>query len=156
MMAADAEDIAAREITVSRKLKAPRPLVYRMMAEAAHVAQWWGPNGFTTTITKMDFRVGGEWVLTMHGPDGTDYPNYSVFTEIVANERICYDHSGGKPGTPDKRFTWTFEDAGPNATIITMRLTFDTVEARDATLKHGVLDGANQTLARLDVYLSKH
>src|SRR4051812_10404823 len=99
MMAAQqntADNAAAREIVISRTVKAPRALVFRMMAEAGHVAKWWGPDGFTTTITKMDFRVGGEWVLTMHGPDGTDYPNHSVFTEIVPNERICYDHGGGK------------------------------------------------------------
>ena len=58
------------------------------MVDPKHVVQWWGPNGFTTTIQEMDFRRGGVWTLVMHGPDGTDYPNYSTFQEIVYPERI--------------------------------------------------------------------
>jgi uncharacterized protein YndB with AHSA1/START domain len=40
----------------------------------------------------MDVKPGGEWDLVMHGPDGTDYKNKSVFKEIVKPERIVYDH----------------------------------------------------------------
>jgi uncharacterized protein YndB with AHSA1/START domain len=62
------------------------------------VVKWWGPNGFSTTIQKMDVRPGGAWNLVMHGPDGTDDPNYSVFTEVVRSERIAYTHDGSGKG----------------------------------------------------------
>lgn len=42
----------------------------------------------------------------MHGPDGTDYPNRSVFVEIVEPERVVLDHLSGH----EFRLTGTFED----------------------------------------------
>lgn len=30
---------------------------------------WYGPNGFTITVIMMNFRVGGPFRFTMHGPD---------------------------------------------------------------------------------------
>lgn len=52
------------------------------------IAVWWGPNGFTNTIHIMDFKVDGEWKLTMHGPDGQNYANRSVFREIIPFEKL--------------------------------------------------------------------
>ena len=84
-------DTKDRELLISRKLNAPVDLVWEAWSHAEHIAQWWGPDGFTTTITKMDMRPGGEWNLVMHGPDGTDYDNKSIFREIVPLKKIVYD-----------------------------------------------------------------
>ena len=91
--AADATGTADREIVVSRVFDAPRELVWEAWTNPKHVANWWGPTGFSTTIEKMDVRPGGEWKHVMHGPDGTDYPNHSVFIEVVKPERIVYSHA---------------------------------------------------------------
>jgi len=115
------------------------------------VVKWWGPNGFTTTIHEMDLRPGGTWNHTMHGPDGTDYPNKSVFTEIVKPERIKYSHGGGAKGKPGVQFesTWTFEAQG-NKTKLTLRMVFSSAEARDLIVKtYNAVEGGNQTLDRL-------
>ena len=77
---------------------APRELAWQAMTDPRHVVQWWGPRGFTTTIQEMDVRPGGVWTHVMHGPDGTDYPNHSVFQEVVYPERIVFAHGGGKAG----------------------------------------------------------
>lgn len=81
-----------REYACSRLINAPREKVFAAFSDPEQLAKWWGPSGFTNTITKFDFQVGGDWLLTMHGPDGTDYRNDSVFVEIVEPERIVYDH----------------------------------------------------------------
>lgn len=136
------------EIITSRLVDAPRELVWRMYTEAEHVAQWWGPNGFTNTIHAMDVRPGGAWRLTMHGPDGTDYENESVYTEVVPPERLVFDHLGGH------RFlmTITFEDR-EGKTLVTMRHTFDSAEVRTRVVERfGAVEGARETLARLAAY----
>src|SRR3954471_663109 len=79
-----------REIVISRLFDAPRELVWAAWTDPQQVVQWWGPKGFTTTIHEMDVRPGGVMRHTMHGPDGTDYANKSVFKEVVKPERIVY------------------------------------------------------------------
>ena len=82
---------ADREIRISRVLNAPIELVWEVWTDPDHIKNWWGPNGFTNTISKMDMRENGEWNLVMHGPDGTDYKNKSVFNKIVKHEKIVYN-----------------------------------------------------------------
>ena len=76
-------DAAPDEIVTTRLLNAPRALVFEAWTDPHHVAQWWGPNGFTNTIHEMDVTPGGVWRFVMHGPDGVDYPNRIVYIEVV-------------------------------------------------------------------------
>jgi len=71
-------DTKDRELYIEKLLNAPVDLVWEAFATPEHIAQWWGPDGFTNTISKMDLKAGGEWNLVMHGPDGTNYDNKSI------------------------------------------------------------------------------
>lgn len=145
-------DASDREIVTQRHLKAPRELVFDAWTNPVHVAKWWGPHGFTTTIHEMDVRPGGVWRLVLHGPDGTDYQNRSVFVEIVRPERIVFDHVTG----PVFRMTATFEEQNLG-TLLTMRMTFKTAEERnDCVTRFGAVEGAVQTLQRLDEFLQSN
>ncbi|HXB03070.1 MAG TPA: SRPBCC domain-containing protein [Opitutaceae bacterium] len=149
--------ISDREIVISRVFDAPRELVWEAWTNPAHVAQWWGPDGFTITIEKMEVRPGGVWQHVMHGPDGTDYPNKSVFTEVVEPERIVYEHGGSRKGGPGIQFTatWTFEQPRAGQTKLTIRMIFPSAEARDTIVKeYGAIEGGKQTLARLAEHLA--
>jgi uncharacterized protein YndB with AHSA1/START domain len=152
-----AEDTSDREIVLTRLFDAPRDLVWQAITSFDHVAHWWGPIGFTTTIEEMDVRPGGVWRQVMHGPDGTDYPSTSVFTEVVKPERLCYRHSGGKKGQPEAHFesTWLFEAQGEK-TKVTLRMLFPTAAARDLNEKtYHAIEGGKQTLSRLAGHLPK-
>jgi uncharacterized protein YndB with AHSA1/START domain len=148
---------ADREIVITRTVDAPRELVWQAWTDPRHVVHWWGPVGFTTTIERMDVRPGGVWKHVMHGPDGTDYPNSSVFKEVVKPERIVFSHGGGKEGGPGVHFTatWTFEALG-DKTRVTIHMVFETAADRDIVVKeYGAIEGGKQTLARLGEYLAK-
>ena len=96
-----------------REFDAPRALVWQAWTDPKHLAQWWGPNGFSTTTSAFDMRPGGVWRFVMHGPDGRDYENRITFDEIVKPERIRYHHGGGSDVEPVQfRTTVTFEDLG--------------------------------------------
>ena len=144
-----------REILVSRVFDAPRELVWEAWTNPKHVANWWGPRGFSTTIEVMDVRPGGVWKHVMRGPDGAEYPNMSVFQEVVKPERIVFSHGGAKKGGPGANFvsTWTFEDVG-GKTRLTVRMVFATAEERDAVVRNfNAVEGGKQTLERLAGYL---
>jgi uncharacterized protein YndB with AHSA1/START domain len=148
---------AANEIIITRIINAPRERVWEAMTDPKQVVHWWGPNGFTTTIKKMDVREGGEWKHTMRGPDGAEYPNKSIFTEVKKPERIVYKHGGGIRNGRGHSFTayWIFEEQGPSGkTKLTLRMVFPTPEDRDLIIKgYNAIKGGQETLARLDQYL---
>jgi uncharacterized protein YndB with AHSA1/START domain len=155
-----ASDVATRaserEMVVTRVLDAPRELVWEAWTDPVHISAWWGPEGFTTTTEVMDVRPGGRWVHVMHGPDGTDYPNLTVFHEVVKPERVVYTNSGGEEDGPEAQFraTVTFDEMGPR-TRITMRAEFASAPSRDFVVKHfGAYEGAHQTLNRLARFLA--
>jgi uncharacterized protein YndB with AHSA1/START domain len=147
---------AENEIVITRVFDAPRELVYEAYTKPEHVVHWWGPRGFTNTIHEMDVRPGGVWRLTMHGPDGVDYPNRIDFTEVVPNERLVYLHRDDvEEGGSSFHVTTTFADEG-GQTRLTMTILFDTKEARDHVVENfGAIEGGNQTMDRLGEYLAK-
>jgi uncharacterized protein YndB with AHSA1/START domain len=151
----DDEPTAGREIVITRLLDAPRELVWDAWTDPQKVVQWWGPRGFTTTHEVMDLRAGGVWKRTMHGPDGKDYPNKSVFIEVVKPERLVYSHGGGTKGEVGATFiaTITFEAVG-SKTRLTMRSVFPTPAVREHVVKvYRAVEGGNQTLDRLEEHL---
>lgn len=76
----------------SRELPAAPESVFAAIRDPARLARWWGPDGFTNTFHTFEFRAGGPWTFTMHGPDGTDYPNQSEFLEIVPASVVRIKH----------------------------------------------------------------
>ena len=66
--------------------------VFAAFEQPDRLAQWWGPNGFTNTFEQFEFRPGGRWVFVMHGPNGANYPNESVFREIQPDTKIVIEH----------------------------------------------------------------
>ena len=146
-----------REIVISRLIDAPRKLVFEAWTDPEHLEKWWGPTGFSTTTKEFDFRPGGQWIHTMHGPDGTDYPNEVYYEEVVKPERITYAHGGGDDvGVNDAQFqaTITFEDEG-GKTRLTMKSLFQTAKQRDHVVeKYGAIEGGHQTLGRLNEYVT--
>lgn len=149
-------DTDPREITGVREFDAPRDLVWQVWTDPKHLAQWWGPNGFTTTTSSFDMRAGGEWRFVMHGPDGRDYQNRITFDEIVKGERIVYRHGGGDDVEPVQfRTVVTFEDLGGRRTRITWRATFPSAAERARVIKeYGADKGLVQTMARLAEYVA--
>ncbi len=139
------------EITTTRIFSAPPELVWRAWTDPAHITNWWGPTGFSTTIHKMDFVPGGEWNFVMHGPDGTDYVNRKTFLEISFLERIVMQHNGH----PRHRMTVTFEPY-EGGTLLTLHHLFaDPTEYDIAIRQHGAIEGARETLNRFAEILAK-
>jgi len=140
---------ADRELVITRTLNAPRELLWEVFTKPEHIKNWWGPNGFTNTIFTMDVQPGGIWDFVMHGPDGTDYKNKSIYKEIVKPERIVFDHITG----PKFTTTISFKAEG-NKTLLTWHMLFETAEEFIRTVKtFKADDGLRQNVDKLEVYL---
>jgi uncharacterized protein YndB with AHSA1/START domain len=148
-MKSEKNSTADRELLLTRVLNAPIELVWEVWTDPAHIAQWWGPNGFTNTITTMDVKPGGEWNLIMHGPDGTDYGNKSVFTEVVKHKKIVYKHRSSP------KFVATIEfEKQSEKTLLTWHMLFESREQFIQVVKTFKADeGLKQNIEKLNVYL---
>ncbi|HEY4079743.1 MAG TPA: SRPBCC domain-containing protein [Burkholderiaceae bacterium] len=143
-----------RELIIQREMPFPRELVWQAMTDPAHVNNWWGPDGFKNEHVTMDFRVGGAWTFDMVAPDGTRYPNHSVFTEIAPPSRLVYDQGDGKR-------VWFVAsillEATATGTLITLHQLYPDQASRDEVVtKYGAIEGGKQHLAKLEAYVKAH
>jgi uncharacterized protein YndB with AHSA1/START domain len=117
------EPVEARSDSRSRLINASAHEVFAAMSDRDRVARWWGPEGFTNTIHEFEFRPHGKWLLTMHGPDGKDYPNESRFVRVVPDRVFEIEHLSGH------HFVLTIDltEQGGD-TLVGWRQTFDTAE----------------------------
>ncbi|MFZ0608004.1 MAG: SRPBCC domain-containing protein [Xanthobacteraceae bacterium] len=79
-----------REVTITRIFDAPRALVFKAWTDAAQLAQWWGPQGFTNPVCEFEARLGGKIRIHMRAPDGTLYPMKGEIREIAPPERLAF------------------------------------------------------------------
>ena len=162
------------ELVMTRLFDAPRALVFRAWTDDRMMSEWWGPHGYTATA-RLDARTGGAFELTMHGPDGVDYPVTGEFLDVVLGERLVMemhldDHpqnwhdylaelftkAGGEGGSPTRTVVThvTFADEA-GGTRVTVAQTFPTAADRAAFAAAGTVEGATQGFDKLAALLLK-
>lgn len=139
-----------REFFHSRLVDAGPQDVFRAFAQPERLARWWGPNGFTSTFEKFDLQPGGVWRFVMHGPDGTDYPNESVFRELDPPGRVVIEHVSQ---AHHFLLTITFE-ARAGQTLVGWRQVFDTAEHK-SRVAPVVVPANEQNLDRLQAEVGR-
>ena len=123
-------------IVIERSFDAPVGLVWQMWTDPEHFKAWYGPDGATIPVAKMDLRVGGTRLvcMEMHTPAGL-MPMWFTgeYREVVENKRLIYTESmsdengnilsasdagmpAGHPTTTEVRVE--FEDLGGRTKIV--------------------------------------
>ena len=140
------------EISITRVYDAPVKAVWDAWTDPKQVAKWWGPRGFSITTHSKELKPGGHWNYTMHGPDGTDYPNKTVYHEIEKFKRLVYDHGANDEQPALFRVTVEFKDMGKK-TMMEMTMAFATPEMAAESKKFIKLANGNSTWDRLAEFL---
>jgi uncharacterized protein YndB with AHSA1/START domain len=141
------EPAAARELVLTRTLDAPRALVFEVWTDPKHLAQWWGPHGFT----------GGKLYIEMRWPDGPSHPMYGEFVEVVKPERLAFTSMlKDDAGTVYLQLlnTVTFAEDG-DKTILTVSARVVTAGPGSEEPLSGMDEGWNQSLERLAAYAAR-
>lgn len=148
---------AAVELNFTREFDAPRELVWNAWTDAKHVAQWFGPHGYTNPVCEWDPRPGGSYRITMRAPDGEEYPIKGEFREVVRPERLVFTE-------------WVMDDAGEflfevdnviifaeraGRTILTAHAKVTQASPRGVPYVSGMELGWSQMLERLAAYVAK-
>src|SRR5579872_5762716 len=144
----------SNELKITRMYDAPLRMVWDAWTDPEQAAQWWGPRGFTLTTHSKDFRTGGTWKYTMHGPDGVDYPNTSRHLEVEKHSKLVYDHGGHEDRPALFRVTVLFSEVD-GKTKMDMTMALPTPEAAEETRKFIKKAGGDATWDRLAEFLEK-
>jgi uncharacterized protein YndB with AHSA1/START domain len=155
--AAPTKPPAERELTITRLFAAPRALVFSAWTEAEHLAQWWGPSGFSNPVCEIDARVGGALRIHMRGPDGSVYPMQGVIREIVPPERLVFTNIATDADGRhllEGMTTVTFADEGGKTKLTLRTRAVAVVEAAAAHLQ-GMEIGWTQSIDRLQVLVER-
>lgn len=149
-------ELREKEVIFNRIFDAPINLVWEAWTTPEHLAQWWGPTGFTLTTYEMEVKPGSVWRFMMHGPDGTDFPNKVQYLEVDKPKRLVYRHVDDD-GSMDVAFTVTVTmEALGDQTKLQMHMVFDSAEKLKMVVEqYGAYEGGQQTLARLKALLEK-
>jgi uncharacterized protein YndB with AHSA1/START domain len=157
--------------TISRDLKAPVALVFKVNSDPQHLSNWLSPEGFRTIHSELDFRVGGRYHYGLEGPSGMRMWGLQRFLEIVPDRKIVLiqsfsDAEGGltrHPMSPhwplEMLSTTTFEDLGASRSriVVSWRPHKSDVAGEQAfeAGRPGMTGGFSGTFDKLEAYLAK-
>jgi uncharacterized protein YndB with AHSA1/START domain len=152
-----AQSLAERELTITRVFDAPRALVFKAWTDAAQLAQWWGPQGFSNPVCEIDARVGGAIRIHMRSPDGSVYPMKGEIREIVPPERLVFtniavDEAGNH--LLEGLTTVTFADEG-GKTKLTLHTRAGAVAEKAIMYLQGMEMGWTQSIDKLQAYITR-
>ncbi len=99
-------DDASGTVRLHRVLRADPERVYRAFTDAAAMAKWLPPYGFTCTVHEMDPRVGGRYRMSF-----TNFTNRKShafggeYLELVPSRRLRYSDVFEDPNLPGEMQT---------------------------------------------------
>lgn len=135
--------------STSREIPATVDQVFAAFNDAERLARWWGPDGFTNTFDVCEFKDGGRWSFTMHGPNGKNYKNESVFAEVDAPRKVVVQHES----QPKYRLTITLEPSS-SGTLVSWSQAFESAEMA-SKIEAIVVPANEQNLDRLTAEVLK-
>ena len=128
----------------SREIPATPEQIFAAFSRPERLARWWGPAGFTNTFSVCEFKSGGRWSYIMHGPDGRDYPNESVFAEIESPSKIVVQHVS----QPKYRLTIVLAASGAG-TAVSWSQVFESPDVIRSRMEPVIAPANEQNLDRL-------
>ena len=151
------EDYTGQKFVITREFAAPRELVFQAWTDPKHLAQWWGPKGFTNPVCEWDARLGREIYIVMCAPNGARYPMGGEFREIVASEKLVFT-TGALDEKGEMLFeflhTATFTEANGKTKLTLHSCVIRTTDEANKYIG-GFEAGMTQSLEKLAEFLTK-
>jgi uncharacterized protein YndB with AHSA1/START domain len=142
-MILDSKESTMSTFNTTRDIPANPADVFAAFEVPARLARWWGPDGFRNTFKVCEFKPGGAWQFTMHGPDGSNYPNESVFLDIERDRTVVIHHLS----LPRFQLTVTLAPSA-TGTLLSWSQAFEDPAVAQA-VRHIVVPANEQNLDRL-------
>jgi uncharacterized protein YndB with AHSA1/START domain len=137
------------EVVQSRVFDAPRARVWKAITDPAIIPHWWGPRALTTTVDKLDLKVGGDWRFLQYDAQGNQYAFHGKYMEIHAPERLVYSFIFEPYPEQVVIATVTLEELPGERTKLTDVSRYSKLEDLDGMVEAGMESGAREGFERL-------
>jgi len=145
-----------REIAMTRRFDAPRPMVFAAFTTPALMKRWMlGPPGTTLPVCEIDFRVGGAYRSVWRDAQGREMSAAGVYREIDAPRRFVATERFEPPWYPGEALitiSFVEQDGG---TEVTTAMRYESTEGRDSVLTTPMAGGVTQSYDRLAALLEE-
>jgi len=149
------------DLTFTKQFRAPQELIFTMFAEAEHIKQWWGPEGWTMSFCSVDFRPGGEWRYCIRNAEGEEHWSRAVYNEIVSPEQITFTDQfitaagDAIQGMPSKHVVITLTQETETTTGLKVHILLKSAEEREQLVNMGFARGFPETLNHLSQHIQQ-
>lgn len=127
-------EVKTKSLAIEREFNAPVEMVWKAWTDEESIKKWWGPRGWGSPVAKIDFRVGGKYLLAMRGQMGPGMPeveNWSggTYQEIIPMKKIVVlDHFADSEGNMVHASTYGLPQSFPMESQVIM--TFEDLGGR--------------------------
>lgn len=98
--------MSTNTIRLHRVLRAAPDKVFRAFTDAAAMAKWNPPHGFTCTVHELDAKVGGRFRMAFTNfSTGQSHSFGGTYRELVPGERLVYSDKFDDPNLPGEMIT---------------------------------------------------
>jgi uncharacterized protein YndB with AHSA1/START domain len=88
-------------IKLHRVIKAPPARVYQAFTDAAAMAKWLAPSGYTCTVHHMEVSVGGTFKMSFSSLDSGSSNSFGgQYLELKPSEKLVYTDQFDDPNLP--------------------------------------------------------
>ncbi len=138
-------------LVIKKRFPCSPERLWQAFTDPKDIAMWYGPEGFTTEIKKMEIREGGEYQLVMRSPKGDLHPLRGKFLKLESPKKLV------------AIWQWETEDAVMGTeTILTIEIAGEK-NSSELTLTHDLKNleskklhdvGWNSSLEKLEKIIS--
>ncbi len=156
------------ELIITRTFNASKKDLFNAWTNPDLLKKWWGPEGFSCPVARIDLKVGGKYVYCMRGEigdfkgkdfwSGGEYKKIDAPNKLIISDYFC-DKNGNKTDPTahglDKNFpkeslvTITFTEKNGKTTLKTSYKLPKSKAARESIKKSRMDEGWNSSLNKL-------
>ena len=142
----------ATGVVVTRRFAAAPERIWDAHVDPEMVRRWClGPDGWTMPVCEIDARPGGGFRYVWADGTGASFSITGSFHVLERPGRIVHVEVMHLPDpTPENHVETLFAPDGAGGTLMTMRMTLPSAEAREAMLASGMESGMADSYVRLD------
>lgn len=148
-------DKASKTVIVERTFDASPELVWAAWTEPELLDQWWAPKPWKSRTKTMNFKVGGQRLYAMVGPEGeehwalADYTSISPKTNFQYLDAFC--DSEGNLNEDFPRSDWNVDFKPTDGTTLVMvNIKHNKLEDLEKVIEMGFKEGFTIALQGLD------